>query len=611
MAKNNIMSLVKARNKVSRSGYDLSKRIAFSTKPGELHPIWWRNVLPGDHWEIDLSSFMRTAPVATASQGRLRYYYDFFFVPMDQLWQFFPTAITQMNDNKQHSNGLLKSQNPSLDGAFPSFTMGDFTNYTTALSSSAYAKNMFGFSRVALSRRLFNYLTGRRFKNDGSLVGGSVGLVSHTLLPWAAYQKIYADYFRYTQWETVNPATFNFNYMKGSGDTELSDYASTITSDDYLRNETIFDMRYCNYQKDLFHGLLPTSQFGEEASVPLNFGFSDTTFGYSFSGSNASPESSGNVGNVWSMTTEGTESGPNTDDYLSRGVGLTLSNAYKYLKLTSPDGSRVELTGNLSILLLRQYESYQKWKEISLAAEEDYKSQLESHWGVSVSEYLSGMVRYLGGISGNVNVNEVVNQTLTEAEANIRGKGLDSANGKIYFDFKGEYGILMCIQHSLPLLDYNTSSYHLESTLVRVEDYPISELDSIGMEQLPSYYLSTASTVFPNVSLLGYMPRYCQFKTDYDEVFGAFTNSLKNWVLPYDDTDIIDANNPAMTPDDNPNVGLQNSYLRYQFFKVNPHLVDDMFASEMTDNPDSDPLWFWCYLDVRSTRNLDRDGLPY
>ena len=176
MAKNNIMSLVKARNKTSRSGYDLSKRIAFSTKPGELHPIWWRNVLPGDHWEFDLNSFMRTAPVATASQGRLRYYYDFFFVPMEQLWQFFPAAITQMNDNKQHSNGLLKSQNPNLDGTFPSFTMGDFSAYTNALSESSYKTNMFGFSRVALSRRLFNYLTGPRFKSDGSLIGGSVGL---------------------------------------------------------------------------------------------------------------------------------------------------------------------------------------------------------------------------------------------------------------------------------------------------------------------------------------------------------------------------------------------------------------------------------------------------
>lgn len=601
MAKNNIMSLVKARNKTSRSGYDLSKRIAFSTKPGELHPIWWRNVLPGDHWEFDLNSFMRTAPVATASQGRLRYYYDFFFVPMEQLWQFFPTAITQMNDNKQHSNGLLKSQNPNLDGTFPSFTLSDFNAYISALDDPSYKTNMFDFDRGMLSKRLFNYLSGKCFDSAGVQITSSSGNVPLSLLPWAAYQKIYADYFRYTQWETVNPATFNFNYMKGSGDTELADYRSTITSTDYVRNETIFDMRYCNYQKDLFHGLLPTSQFGEEAAVPLEI-------------------SSGNTVSLFDPVLGATS--PVGDSLITPQVQGSSSNRNARIFLPNASNPLLSITGtllstedtalsSLPILLLRQYESYQKWKEISLAAEEDYKSQLEAHWNVSVSEYLSGMVRYLGGISGNVNVNEVVNQTLTDAEANIRGKGLDSANGKITFDFKGEYGILMIVQHSLPLLDYNTSRYHLESTLIHAEDYPIAELDSIGMEQLPSYYLSVNDSAFRKTSLLGYMPRYCQFKTDIDEVFGAFTDTLKNWVLPYDDSDIVDANNPFMTPDDNPNVNLQGSYLRYQFFKVNPHIVDDMFASAMDDTTATDPLWFWCYLNVRVSRNLDRNGLPY
>ena len=191
MAKNNIMSLVKARNKVSHSGFDLSKRIAFSTKPGELHPIWWRNVLPGDHWEIDLNSFMRTAPVATASQGRLRYYYDFFFVPMEQLWQFFPTAITQMNDNKQHSNGLLKSQNPNLDGTLPSFTISDFNDYLAALESSGYDSNMFGFKRSMLTKRLFDYFSCNRFARDNN--PALIPSMPLSLLPYAAYQKIYAD----------------------------------------------------------------------------------------------------------------------------------------------------------------------------------------------------------------------------------------------------------------------------------------------------------------------------------------------------------------------------------------------------------------------------------
>ena len=31
----------------------------------------------------------------------------------------------------------------------------------------------------------------------------------------------------------------------------------------------MFDLRYCNYQKDLFHGIMPNPQFGDTAAVPV------------------------------------------------------------------------------------------------------------------------------------------------------------------------------------------------------------------------------------------------------------------------------------------------------------------------------------------------------
>ena len=78
----NIMSLKNVRNKASRNGFDLSRRTCFTSKVGELLPVWWQYVLPGDSFEIDLSSFTRTQPVNTASFGRIMEYYDFFFAPL-------------------------------------------------------------------------------------------------------------------------------------------------------------------------------------------------------------------------------------------------------------------------------------------------------------------------------------------------------------------------------------------------------------------------------------------------------------------------------------------------------------------------------------------------
>lgn len=595
----NIMSIKNVKNKTSRSGFDLSRRVCFTAKVGELLPVWWRNVIPGDHFEIDLESVMRTAPVSSAAQARLRGYFDFFFVPMQQLWQFFNTTITQMNDNVQYASGPNKSDNISLSGYFPHSVLSSFDAYVSAVSSSEYSKDMFGFSRAFGSRRLKEYL-------GNHVSSASSGSLPFSLLPFAAYQKIYADFFRYTQWESPNSSTWNFNYLK-----DASIPWDIPTDDDYLKNYTLFDLRYCNYQKDFFHGVLPQPQFGETSSVPLNFSLADTTFGYAFSGSNAAAESSGNLGTVRSITTDGSEPAPNTDDYLARGVGLTLNNAYKYLKLTSSDGGRVEMTGNLSILVLRQYEMFQKWKEVSLAAEEDYKQQIEAHWGISVSDYLSGMVRYLGGIDENIRINEVVNTNLVQGEstqpADIAGKGYGETKGTITFDSKGEYGIVMCIYHALPLLDYCTSFFEPELSLVKATDYPIPELDSIGMDVVPSSFLSTRQNN-PLPDFLGYATRYLMFKTSFDTLQGAFIDSLKNWVLPFVDEDIVVSSSDALTPDDNPNVV---GDIRYQFFKVNPHITDSIFAVSADDSYNTDPLWYWTYIRCRATRLLDYNGLPY
>ena len=593
------MSIKNVKNKTSRSGFDLSRRVCFTAKVGELLPIWWRNVVPGDHFEIDLESVMRTAPVSTAAQARLRGYFDFFFVPMQQLWQFFNTTITQMNDNVQYASGPNKSDNKPLSGYLPHTTYNILSSFIEAVSTSEnYSKNLFGFDRSFCCTKLKDYLF---------LRPGKVGFKNRpfSLLPFAAYQKIYADFFRYTQWESPNSSTWNLNYIQ-----DASQPFEIPTDGDYLKNNTMFDLRYCNYQKDFFHGVLPNPQFGETSSVPLNFSLADTTFGYAFSGSNAAPESSGNVGNVWSMSTDGSESGPNTDDYLSRGTGLTLSNAYKYLKLTSADGGRVGMTGNLSILVLRQYEMFQKWKEVSLAAEEDYKQQIEAHWGISVSDYLSGMVRYLGGIDENIRINEVVNTNLVQGDstqpADIAGKGYSDAKGSIVFESKGEYGIIMCVYHALPLLDYVTTFCEPEFSLIKATDYPIPELDSIGMDVVPSYFLSSRGTS-PLPDFLGYGTRYLMFKTSFDLAVGAFTTTLKNWILPYSDSDLV-ISSDALTPDDNPNV---TGEIRYQFFKVNPHITDSIFATSADDSFDTDPLWYWTYVRCRASRLFDYNGLPY
>ena len=37
------------------------------------------------------------------------------------------------------------------------------------------------------------------------------------VFPLAAYQKIYQDFFRWSQWENADPTSYNFDWYQGSG----------------------------------------------------------------------------------------------------------------------------------------------------------------------------------------------------------------------------------------------------------------------------------------------------------------------------------------------------------------------------------------------------------
>ena len=42
-------------------------------------------------------------------------------------------------------------------------------------------------------------------------------------------------------------------------------------STEFYQNYNFFDLRYCNWQKDLFHGVLPHQQYGETAVAQWDF----------------------------------------------------------------------------------------------------------------------------------------------------------------------------------------------------------------------------------------------------------------------------------------------------------------------------------------------------
>ena len=74
------------------------------------------------------------------------------------------------------------------------------------------------------------------------------------LLPLLTYQKIYYDSFSNSQWEKHLAYSYNVDYWDGKTQLNLA--------------PEMLQLRYANYPKDYFMGILPNSQYGSVATLP-------------------------------------------------------------------------------------------------------------------------------------------------------------------------------------------------------------------------------------------------------------------------------------------------------------------------------------------------------
>ena len=96
-------------------------------------------------------------------------------------------------------------------------------------------------------------------------------------------------------------------------------------------------------------------------------------------------------------------------------------------------------------------------------------------------------------------------------------------------------------------------------------------------------------------SILGYNPRYFNWKTNIDRIHGAFTTTLKDWVAPIDDSFLY--NKLLHTSSD-------GSLVRWPFFKVNPNTLDDIFAVKADSTWETDQFLVNAYVGCKVVRPL-------
>lgn len=609
----NVMSLKQIKNKPNRSAFDLSLRKCFTAKCGEILPVFFKECLPGDKFKLGINSFTRTQPVNSAAYTRIKEYYDYFFVPYRLLWRYFDQFVTDTQaTNAQFALSLTQSST-SVAQRTPYFLTNDVVTYLNQVGTLKLL-NEFGFDRKMLSYKLLKYLgyglfTTPTTTDANALISGGKTNVQLNAFPLLAYQKICQDYFRNSQWEKSNPTTYNVDYLN-SVSTKID--LTPLTATSYRNNRNLFDLNYCTWNKDLFTGLLPAPQFGDTAFIQtglnqsVSFDNGDVVGDFAAQGITFDVETNSNHTNAVPANTELKGSGS-----LDRAASSNFSGTFR---LTNDEFS------SFSVLALRQAEALQKWKEVSLSGKQDYKDQIEKHFGVSVPDVRSNLCTWIGGTVGILDIGEVVNTNLQGInenkgiEASIAGRGEGRINGRDEFT-SSEHGILMCLYHAVPLMDYTDDVTDLYMFKGSKYDYAIPEFDSVGMQSVPGLALNSAfdgktdvpdTTGQANLSSdlfnsLGYAPRYVDYKTSVDIVAGAFNGSLAYWAAPMSS---LYFNRLA-------NAIKNGKKLTPAFFKCNPSILDTIFGLAADASLDSDNLLVSCFNDIKAVRNLDYNGLPY
>lgn len=570
--------LDRAKIPTHRSSFDLSSKKLFTAKIGEILPCYWQIAIPGTKYRISSDWFTRTVPVNTAAYTRIKEYYDFYAVPLRLISRALPQAFTQMTDYMTSASS--STTNTSALTSVPNVTQSVFNLFLQTSNAgdqpntrddaglpivygSCKLLDMLGYGSMIASSNPGKAAITQKYLGVDGLGDAANPLVYQTsqtvnALPFLAYQKIYYDFFSNSQWEKHKAYAYNVDYWSGTGNIGL------VTD--------MVQLRYANYPKDYFMGMLPSSQYGSVAVLPSLFDKSQS------SGIVVVPGS------------------PNGFLLNNQGTSSVVTNN------TSSSPRIPALNSDLSALSIRATEFLQRWKEVVQFSSKDYSDQMAAQFGIKAPEYMGNHAHYIGGWSSVININEVVNTNLDtdSSQASIAGKGVSSNSGHtITYDCGAEHQIIMCVYHAVPMLDWNLTGQAPQLTVTAISDFPQPAFDQLGMQAVPALNLQNNPGRVVSGSL-GYNLRYWQWKSNIDTVHSGFRAgaAYQSWAAPLDGWQVLTS----------------SGAWSYQSMKVRPQQLNSIFVPQIDSDNCSvafDQLLCNVNFQVYAVQNLDRNGLPY
>lgn len=431
-----------------------------------------------------------------------------------------------------------------------------------------------------------------------------------SILPLLAYHKICNDHYRNEKWQPFEPWTCNIDYLLPTDNMNAKSFIDDSTFTSMLTS--LLDLENSNLPFDYFTSVLPRAQYGEDSAVSVG---SDGPSVFRIFHS-ADP-SQGAIIN---------SNKPTVNDYLQLPDVAPVETPDGYVSRvnTSKDNVILGFKGTLSsdsslkISALRSATALQKYKEVQNSNDPDFASQVLAHFGIK-PKVDSRVSIFIGGDDKTLTINPQVNTNFVNGgEPEIKAIGVGDLSAGCKFT-STTYGIIIGIYRAVPQLDY--SHVGIDRALFKTDatDFPIPELDSIGMQtqyrcELSAPMIGLCQKIVPyvispsNLDMAlsyGYSPRYAELKSARDYYEGGFCGTYSSWVTGYDQHFLNLWRQNAGTSDSPVYLSIDD------LFKCRPSLLYPIFVNQWSGTVNDDKLLIGSVNTCVAVRPFSMYGLPY
>jgi len=456
---------------IPRNKFDLSHEVKTTGDMGYQIPIMCEEVLPGDSFRFSQETLARLAPLISPTMHNIDIKTWFFFVPNRLI-------MTEWED-------FISGQG---NVEWPYVTIQDGDNDVGSLG---------------------NYLG---YPDPGTLGDG----LKASALPFAAYDKIYKDWF----------------ISEDLGGT-LDNIVAVPGDNPNLRTLMNNAPRRANWERDYFTSALTTPQKGNAILIPLTEQNpivtvrEDQLQAGAFRNAANDTVLSGDASFPYPYLTTG-----DTDMKIDKTGPVTYDAYY------DPQGT-LEVDANFyasTIDTLRTAFKVQQYLESLIRGGSRYFEWVRSFFGTTPSDARLQRSEYIGCTKQRMVISEVLSTANTQVDTDVTpvgslaGHGISAGGGNIHSYRAEEHGWIMGIMAVVPQTAYSQGiarKYTREDYL----SYAIPMFANIGEQETLRKELYAACTPAQQEAGVGYQPRYAEYRYNNSRITGEFKTTLNFWHL--------------------------------------------------------------------------------